>query len=53
VLTILDEQTGEKNQYSLVEAMLINFHGEFEKGLAMLESFRKGVLDEPQIISSS
>jgi len=43
---ILDEQTGDRNQYPLVEAMLSNFHGEFEKGLAMLESFRQGVLDQ-------
>jgi predicted nucleotidyltransferase len=45
VLTILEEQTGDKNQYPLVNAMLSNFHGEFEKALAMLESFRQGVLD--------
>jgi predicted nucleotidyltransferase len=43
---ILAEQTGDRNQYPLVEAMLSNFHGEFEKGLAMLESFRQGVLDQ-------
>lgn len=42
---ILDEQTGDRNQYPLVEAMLSNFRGDFETGLAMLESFRQGVLD--------
>lgn len=45
VLKILEAQTGERNEYPLVEAMLDNFHGEFEKGLNMLESFVQGVRD--------
>ena len=45
VMTILDAQTGERNEYPLVEAMLDNFYGEFEKGLSMLESFVQGVRD--------
>jgi hypothetical protein len=45
VLAILEEQTGARNQYPLVNAMLTNFHGDFDTGLAMLESFRNGVLD--------
>lgn len=44
-MKILDEQTGEQNQYPLVEAMLTNFHGEFEKGLSMVESLKQGILD--------
>jgi predicted nucleotidyltransferase len=45
VLKVLEEQTGDRTQYPLVNAMLANFHGEFENALAMLGSFRKGVLD--------
>lgn len=45
VLGILDEQSGEKNQYPLAAAMRGNFYGEFEKSLAMLQAFRQGVLD--------
>ena len=45
VLKILEEQIGERSEYTLVEAMLDNFHGEFEKGLSMLESFVRGVRD--------
>jgi predicted nucleotidyltransferase len=30
VLAILEEQTGDKNQYPLVIAILINFHGDFD-----------------------
>jgi predicted nucleotidyltransferase len=45
VLKILGGQTGERNEYPLVEAMLDNFHGEFVKGLSMLESFLLGVRD--------
>jgi predicted nucleotidyltransferase len=46
VLAILAEQTGDKNQYPLVNAMLSNFHGDFDIGLEMLESFRRGILDD-------
>jgi predicted nucleotidyltransferase len=45
MMKILDEQTGERAQYPLVEAMLSSFHGEFQKGLSMLESLRQGILD--------
>jgi predicted nucleotidyltransferase len=45
IMKILDDQTGERNQYPLVEAMLSNFHGEFPKGLSMLESLKQGILD--------
>jgi predicted nucleotidyltransferase len=45
IMQILDDQTGERNQYPLVEAMLSNFRGEFQKGLSMLESLKKGILD--------
>ncbi len=45
IMKILDDQTGERNQYPLVEAMLSNFHGEFEKGLSLLESLKQGILD--------
>ena len=45
VMKILEAQTGERNEYPLVQAMLDNFHGEFEKGLRMLESFAQGVRD--------
>jgi predicted nucleotidyltransferase len=45
IMKILDDQTGERNQYPLVEAMLSNSHGEFQKGLSMLESLKQGILD--------
>ena len=48
VTAILDEQTGERNKYSLVEAMIRNgenFHGDFDKALRILEAFKHGVLD--------
>ncbi len=45
VMKILETQIGERNEYPLVEAMRDNFHGEFEKGLNMLESFVEGVRD--------
>jgi predicted nucleotidyltransferase len=45
IMRILDDQTGERNQYPLVEAMLSNFHGEFQKSLSMLESLKQGILD--------
>jgi predicted nucleotidyltransferase len=48
VTAILDEQTGERNEYPLVEAMIRNgenFHGDFDKALRMLEAFKHGVLD--------
>lgn len=48
VMKILEAQTGERNEYPLVEAMLDNFYGEFEKGLSMLESFAQGVRDVAQ-----
>lgn len=48
VLAILEEQTGDKSQYPLVNAMLSNFHNDFDTGLAILESFRQGVLDVRQ-----
>jgi predicted nucleotidyltransferase len=45
IMKILDEQTGERNQYPLVEAMLRSFYGEFQKALSMLESLKQGILD--------
>jgi predicted nucleotidyltransferase len=48
VTAILDAQTGEQNEYPLVEAMIRNgenFHGDFDKALRMLETFKHGVLD--------
>ena len=48
VMTILEAQTGDRNEYPLVEAMLDNFYGEFDKGLSMLESFVQGVHDVTQ-----
>lgn len=45
VFKILEGQTGERNEYPLVEAMLDNFHGQFETGLRTLESFVQGVRD--------
>jgi predicted nucleotidyltransferase len=45
VTKILETQTGEQNQYPLVQGMLENFHGEFEKGLEMLEAFKGGIVD--------
>jgi predicted nucleotidyltransferase len=45
IMKILDDQTGERNQYPLVEAMLSNFQWEFEKGLSLLESLKQGILD--------
>jgi predicted nucleotidyltransferase len=48
VMTILEAQTGERYEYPLLEAMLDNFHGEFDKGLSMLESFVQGVRDGAQ-----
>jgi predicted nucleotidyltransferase len=45
IMKILDDQTGEQNQYPLVEAMLSNFHGVFQKGLGMLETLKQGILD--------
>jgi predicted nucleotidyltransferase len=48
VMTILEAQTGEQHAYPLVEAMLENFHGEFDKGLSILESFVQGVRDISQ-----
>lgn len=48
VMKILETQTGERNEYPLVQGMLDNFHGEFENGLRMLESFAQGVHDVAQ-----
>jgi predicted nucleotidyltransferase len=48
VFAILEEQTGDKNQYPLVNAMLTNFNSDFDTGLGMLESFRQGILDVRQ-----
>jgi predicted nucleotidyltransferase len=45
VLTILEEQSADTNYYPLVNAMRGSFHDEFDRALAMFESFRKGVLD--------
>jgi predicted nucleotidyltransferase len=48
VMKILEAQTGERNEYPLVQGMLDNFHGEFANGLRMLESFAQGVHDVAQ-----
>jgi hypothetical protein len=48
VTAILDEQTGERNEYPFIEAMIRNgenFHGDFDKAMRMLEAFKHGVLD--------
>jgi predicted nucleotidyltransferase len=52
VTSILDRQTGERNEYPLVEAMIRNgenFHGDFDKALRMLEAFKRGVLDSRRL----
>lgn len=52
VTAILDEQTGEQNEYALVEAMIRsgeNFRGDYDKALGMLGAFKHGVLDSGRL----
>ena len=48
LMSILEGQTGERNEYPLVEAMIRNnenYRGDFDVGLASLEMLKKGVLE--------